>query len=252
MRETPPQALTDDGLLGGRVRLRQPRDGFRAAIDPVLLAAAVSARPGQRVLEAGCGSGAAFLCLAARVPDLHILAVERDPELARLARDNAALNGLAQRVEVIQADVRDHGLAARLGQVAHAFANPPWWPGGSSPPQPARQAATHGAGDTLDDWARLLTAAVAPRGSVTLILPAARFDAGASALRQAGCGTLTLLPVWPRAATPAGRVLLRARRGGRGPAAVLAGLMLHDAAGFTAAANAILRDAAALDAGEQG
>ena len=83
--------LTEDSLLGGRVRLRQPQVGLRAGHDAVLLAAAVPARPGERVLELGCGSGAAFLCLAARVPDLDIVAVEREPALAALARDNAEL-----------------------------------------------------------------------------------------------------------------------------------------------------------------
>ncbi len=78
---------TEDTLLDGRVRLRQPRQGFRAGLDAVLLAAFVPARTGERVLEAGCGSGAAFLCLAARVPGLRIAAVERDPAMAALARE---------------------------------------------------------------------------------------------------------------------------------------------------------------------
>ncbi|MBF0393554.1 MAG: methyltransferase, partial [Alphaproteobacteria bacterium] len=60
--------FTDDTLLDGRVRLRQPTHGYRAAIDPVFLAAAVPAGAGQRVLDAGCGAGAALLCLCARVP----------------------------------------------------------------------------------------------------------------------------------------------------------------------------------------
>src|SRR5690349_2602687 len=108
------EALTEDRLLGGRVRLRQPRLGLRAGLDAVLMAAGVPARPGERVLEAGCGSGAGFLCLAARVPELRILAVEQNPELACLARENAVANGLADRAEVITGDVRDLALARRL------------------------------------------------------------------------------------------------------------------------------------------
>ena len=94
--------LTEDTLLGGRVRLRQPRVGLRAGHDAVLLAAAVPARPGDRVLELGCGSGAAFLCLAARVPDLSIVAVEREPALAALARENAERAGIGHRVTVLE------------------------------------------------------------------------------------------------------------------------------------------------------
>ena len=110
---TTPPDRTEDRLLGGRVLLRQPLRGLRAGLDAVLLAAGVPALPGQRVLEAGCGSGAGFLCLAARVPGLAIIAVERDPLLAALARENAAANGLAGQVEVIEGDVRDAALARR-------------------------------------------------------------------------------------------------------------------------------------------
>jgi tRNA1(Val) A37 N6-methylase TrmN6 len=236
-------ALTEDRLLDGRVRLVQPRQGLRAAIDPVLLAAAVPAAPGARVLEAGCGTGAAFLCLAARVAGLAVLAVERDPELAALAQRNAAANGVA--AEVLAADVADLPGARALPACDHAFANPPWWPGGTPPPESRRAAATHEGEAGLEAWAAFLAAPLRHGGTLTLVLPAARFDAGAAALRRAGCGGVALLPLWPRAGRPAKRVLLQARRGGRGPARVLPGLVLHAAAGgFTPDADAVLRGAA--------
>lgn len=242
-----PQELTEDRLLGGRVILRQPRQGLRAGLDAVLLAAGIPARPGQRVLEAGCGSGAGFLCLAARVPGLGIVAVERDPDLAALAAANSVANGLGDRVEVLCADVRDLTLARRLPACDHVFANPPFWPGGSAPPVAVRRSATHEAGAELGDWTAFLAAALRPRGSLTLILPAARLDAGMAALAGAGCGGTRLLPFWPRAGEPAKRILLQARRGSRGPARIEPGLILHEAAGgFTPAAEAILREAAPL------
>jgi tRNA1(Val) A37 N6-methylase TrmN6 len=236
---------SDDRLLGGRVALRQPVRGFRAGLDAVLLAAFVPAAPGQRVLEAGCGSGAVFLCLAARVPGLSVTAVERETSMAALARGNAAANGVA--VEVIEADVADPAVARRLAPCDHAFANPPYWPGGTPPPGAVRRAATHEGGAGLAAWAAFLAAALRTGGTLSLVLPAARFDAGVAALRAAGCGSVTLLPVAPRAGAPAKRVLLRARRGGRGPARLLPALVLHEKDGaFTAAADAVLRDAAPL------
>jgi tRNA1(Val) A37 N6-methylase TrmN6 len=197
------------------------------------------------VLEAGPGSGAAFLCLAARVPGLAIRAVEREAAMAALARENAARAGIDARIE--QGDVADLVLARGLGPVAHGFANPPYWPGGTPPPGAIRRAATHEAGPGLADWVRFLAAAIAPRGSLSLILPAARFDAAVAALREAGFGAMEMLPLWPRAGDAAKRVLLRARKGARSPAKILPGLVLHEADGrFTEAAEAILRDAAPL------
>lgn len=238
---------TCDLLLGGRVRLRQPAKGFRAGLDAVLLAAFVPARAGQRVLEAGCGSGAAFLCLAARVPGLTVAAVEREPAMAALARENAQANGVA--AEVTEGDVADAALARLLGPCEHAFANPPYWPGGTPPPGAVRRAATHEGGTGLEAWARFLATALRPGGTASMVLPAARFDAGIAALRAAGCGSLVMLPLAPRAGQPAKRVLLRGRKGGRGPARLLPAMALHEHDGaFTAAAQAVLRAAAALDA----
>jgi len=239
---------TEDRLLGGRVRLRQPRQGLRAALDPVLLAAAVPARPGERVLEAGCGSGAAFLCLATRVPELQVLAVERDPALAALAAENAAANGLAGQVEVICSDVRDLRLARRLPRAAHAFANPPWWPGGTAPPEARRRAATHEDAASLADWVGFLAAALIPGGSLTLVLPAGRFDQALVAMVAAGFGAARLLPLWPRRGQAAKRVLLQGRLGRRDPARMEPGLILHgEGQGFTAEAEAVLRSAAPIE-----
>ncbi len=232
---------TTDLLLGGRVALEQPALGLRAAIDAVLLAAAVPARAGDALLELGCGAGPAFLCLAARVPGVTVHGVEQDAALAELARANAARAGVAAVIEA--RDLR----AGMVPMVAHAFANPPYWPGGTPSPQAGRRAAAHEAGATLADWVRALAAPLRHKGTATLVLPAARFADAARALRDAGCGAVTLLPIWPRAGVAAKRVIIRAVKGGRGPDRVLPGLVLHQADGrFTAAAEAVLRDGAAL------
>ncbi len=236
---------TDDTLLGGRVRLRQPSAGLRAGLDAVLLAAFVPARPGQRVLEAGCGTGAAFLCVAARVSNLSVVAVERESALAGLARSNADENGVLS--EVVEGDVADLALARAIGPCDHAFANPPYWSRGTAPPAAIRRAATHDTSVGLDVWARFLAAGVRSGGTISLVLPAARFDDGVVALRGAGCGGIKMLPVAPRFGAKAKRCLLQGRKGGKGEASILAALHLHTARGtFTAEAEALLRDAAPL------
>lgn len=236
--------MSEDRLLGGRVVLRQAERGLRAGLDAVMLAAAVPAKPGERVLEAGSGAGQAMLCLMARVPGLAGVAVERDEELAALARENAAANGAA--VEVIAGDIADPALRARLPRCHHAFANPPYWPGGTAPPERLRAGATHADAVPLAAWAAFCTAPLLHRGSVTLVLPAARLAEGMAALRGAGCGAVVLLPLWPRAGEPAKRVLLQARRGSKGLDRVLPGLVLHEGTGWSPAAERVLRGGAAL------
>jgi tRNA1(Val) A37 N6-methylase TrmN6 len=241
------QPVTEGTLLGGRVRFAQPAQGYRAAIDPVLLAAFVPARPGEHVLEGGLGAGAAALCLLARVPQARVTGIEIDPALAAIAAGNAAANQAALTVET--ADL----LAYRQGRFDHALANPPYQPAGSgsaSPLTARRRADREAAADTLAAWLDALSRRLASRGTLTLVLPAARLSDAARALREAGLGAIALLPLWPRAGEPAKRLLLQGRKSARGGDRLLPGLVLHQANGtFTPAAEAVLRDGAPLGLG---
>ncbi len=235
---------TDGFLLGGRVRYAQPRTGFRSGIEPVLLAAAIPARSGELVLEGGSGAGAALLCLASRVAGIDGVGVEQDPALVDLARENAAANGLDRlhfrvaRVEAIP----------ETSAFSHAFANPPYHlSSGTRSPVTARDRAKHAPEDALCVWTAALASRLQPRGTLTLITPAARFPACLAALQAARCGSVALLPLWPREGEPAKLVLVQAVKLGSGPFRVLSGLTLHtDPTGYTRAADAVLRDGEAL------
>lgn len=245
---------SEDRLLGGRIRLCQPRAGFRAAIDPVLLAAGVPARPGERVLEAGTGTGAAALCLLARVAGSRVTAIERDPALAGLAAANAALNGAADRFAVIAGDVTARATAreaAVLGPYAHAMANPPFHRDGTPSPVAARRQAGHEAPEAvLADWVAAMARRLAPRGTLTLILPPSRLPDAIVALVGGGIGSFALLPLWPRAGEPARRMIVQGIKGGRAPCRLLAGLVLHgDDGRYTQPVERILREGAALPVG---
>lgn len=231
-------------LLGGRVLLRQPAEGLGAGLDAVMLAASVEAPDGGVVLDAGCGAGAVFLCVLARLPEVRAVAVERDPELAALARGNAAMNGWSDRVEVIEGDIAAEELRARLPPCAAAVSNPPYWPGGSRPPARLRAGATHAEDVGLGAWASLLAGALGRGGRASMVLPAARLEEGLAALRRAGLGGTEVMPLWPREGRAAKRVLLRASRTPRAPNRLLPGLVLHGEAGWTPAADAVLRGAA--------
>jgi tRNA1(Val) A37 N6-methylase TrmN6 len=231
--------FTEGGLLGGRVAYRQLARGHRTGFEPVLLAASCPARAGELVLEAGTGAGAALLCLAARVPGVGGIGVELDPALAQLANENFRNNGLTG-VFCVSAD------AGRLPFPAnafdHAIANPPWFnSAGTLSPDQQRSRAHHAGPGLLTAWVDGLARCLRPRGSLTLIMPAASLSAAAAALRKA-CGGITLLPLWPRAGSPAKMIIVTARKGTNSPDAVLPGLVLHDEGGITPEAQAVLRD----------
>ena len=235
--------VTDGTLLGGRVVFRQPRVGYRTGIEPVLLAASVAARPGERVLEGGTGAGAAMLCLLARVPGVSAVGVERDAALAALARDNIAANG-AGLAAIMEADILD--LPAQL-PFDHAMANPPWHGEQSTAsPDGMRDGAKRAGGGRLGGWAAALGRLVRPRGSVTVIVPASSADDAVAALADAACGDLTLLPLWPRAGREARLLLIRGIKASRGPCRILPGLVLHEGDRYADLTHRILWDGEAL------
>lgn len=249
--ETPGSSIvtTDDTLLGGKVLFRQPADGYRAAIDPVLLAAAVPDSVKGRVLDLGCGAGAAMLCLARRRADLHVVGLERDPSLAELARANIAANEFANRVSAQTGDLLRPPSAIGLGSFDAVIANPPYLDADQADPSPhARKAAATVEGEAdLVDWTRAAARFVKPKGVVLFIHRADRLTQLRAALAEAGCGGFVTVPLWPKTGAQPKRALVLGRRGDPVSDRSSAGLVLHEHDGrFTRHADAILRDAAPL------
>lgn len=242
---------TTDAFLGGRVSVVQPAKGYRAGADPVFLAAAVPARPGQSVLELGCGAGVAMLCLLARVPEVRVAGVERDADAARLARENLALNG--REGEIFEADLVEMPADLRSRTFDHVMANPPFFDrnAGSRAPLDTREAG-RGLETPLATWADTALRRLAPGGTFTLINRIERLPECLSALGSRG-GDAVLQPFAPRAGRPAKLFILQVKKGARGPFRLSAPLVLHggerheaDGDSYTAESAAILRDGAAL------
>jgi tRNA1(Val) A37 N6-methylase TrmN6 len=236
------------GFLGGRLTLAQPKKGYRAGMDAALLAAACDARPGQRVVEAGCGAGAALLSAAVRRPESAFTGIERDPDALALCRENIADNGLEERVSALQGDVGLKLSTLGLQPFDAALANPPFFddPDAIRGPAPEREGAWIAEGG-LEAWTRFLLKAVREGGTITLIHRADRL-ADILALLGKGAGSFRIRPVHPFADEPAKRVLARATKTGKAPLVLLSPLVLHDRSGgkHTAEADAILRGEAEL------
>ena len=229
--------ITEDHFLDGAMRLRQPARGYRAGADAILLAAAIEAEPGDVLMEAGCGAGAALIAAALALPAARFVGVEREPGAVRLARENVALNGLSARLEIVEGDALGAG-----PPVDGIFTNPPFDDeAGAQAPHPARRAA-YLTEASIDEWIKALSNRLKGGAALTLIQRAARLPEILAAL-EGRLGGAEVLPIRPRAEEPAKRVLVRARKGARAPLRLLKGLDLHDAAGgkFTPEAEAIFR-----------
>lgn len=245
--------ITEDAVLGGRLRLRQPKRGHRVGHDAILLAAACPARAGDKVVDLGAGVGAAGLALAARVAGTSVTLVEIAPKLAALAEENARLNRLEARVRTVALDVAAPArafAAAGLGpdSVARVLMNPPFNDPARqrSSPDAARALAHAAPRAVLVPWIKTAARLIRARGTLTLIWRADGLADVLAALTPA-FGAVTVTPVHPAADKAAIRILVTAVKGSRAPLALKPPLVLADASGRpTASAEAVLRDGAAL------
>jgi tRNA1(Val) A37 N6-methylase TrmN6 len=246
---------TDDAFLGGALQILQPRSGYRAGLDAVMLAAAVPAAAAgpTRVLDVGAGVGTAGLCLARRAEHAEVTLLEREPALAHLAAENVQRNGLGSRVRVAQGAV---GLSAAglkaLDLAPESFdqvmANPPFHVSDAGTLAPgALKASAHAMPQAdLERWVRFLVRMAAPGGGATVIHKAHELGRLLSVL-EGRFGALKVLPLHPRGGAPAHRVIVQGIKGSRAPLTLLAGFVLHGAGdAFTPETQAILRAGGAL------
>ena len=247
---------TTDDFLDGRLSIVQLRAGHRVGGDAVFLAAAVPAKAGERVLEAGTGVGVAGLCLLTRVSKVNVTAVEIEAELCVLADSNAARNGFAEQFKVIEADVTAQAkVLSAAGLIRegydHVIANPPFYADGDvrAAPDAARAVAHVMESDGLGDWVRFLTSMAAPKGRLTLI-HRAKCLGEILDLLQGRFGDVAIFPLFPKTGDPAARVIVQGRKGSRASSRLLAGLVLHEPDGaHSADSEAVLRGGKALHLG---
>lgn len=218
--------LTRDGFLDNRLRILQPRSGYRAAVDPVLLAAFVPARPGARALDLGCGAGTAALCLGARIGGLDLHGLEIQPAYAALARRNAADNGI--RMAVHEGDLRDPPPDLRTPPFDLVLMNPPFHPESSSAPPDSGRSLAHREGEAvLADWIGAGLKRLRAGGGLVVIHLASRLGAILGAL-EGPAGAIEILPVAAREGAAAGRVLVRGRKGRKSPLILHPPLTMHE------------------------
>lgn len=242
-------------VLGQRLRLRQIPDGFKTSIDSVLLAAACPVKPGEHILDLGCGVGSAGLCVTYRVPDTKLTGIDVLPDHIELAKENAALNHKDARTTFIAEDIRDYEpMLDDNPEMAkgfdHVICNPPYLEPGAHIQSPSahKQLAIGLGEDDIDlkDWIDAAHRNLRSGGALTIIN---RADATDKIIREMGrkFGAIEIIPLWPKLSVKAKRVIIRGIKDRKSPATIHPGIVLHNADGdYTPAAERVLRDAQAL------
>ena len=207
---------TVDSILGGSLRLIQPRRGYRFSVDAILLGRFIRPRPGARILELGAGCGVISIMAAALYGPREAAAIELQSELADLIARNAALNNLAA-VRAVAADLRTRA----IGGVAPAsfdlvIANPPYRAAGSGrrSPNAGRNLARAESAATLDDFVAAAARYLKHGGKAAFVFAASRGAELLSELHAHRLEPKRLRMVHPRRDLSATTMLVEARKGG--------------------------------------
>ena len=242
--------VTEDALLNGRVRLLQPETGYRAAIDPVLLAAAIPA-----AADDWCSTSAAAparpRCASRSAPGAGSLASMPIVPRSGWPATMSMRNGLTGRVMILAGDLMRPPRRLEPGSFTHVMANPPFLSAGTATPSPVDgKARAHVEGEAdLATWLRFALTMVRSKGTLTFIHRADRIET-LLALLAGRAGEIVIFPLWAGADKDAKRVIVRARKGVASPTRLTSGLILHEADGrYTEAADSVLRQGAALPIG---
>jgi tRNA1(Val) A37 N6-methylase TrmN6 len=244
--------VTHDAALGGRLRLTQPRRGHRFGHDAILLAAAVPAKRGDRVVEFGAGVGAAGLAVASRVRGIELVLVEIEPDLTALASENIAANGFAGSARAVTLAVGATPSAFEAAGLPpqsadHVLMNPPFNDATlQASPDALRRKAHVSDRDTLPQWIASAASLLRPGGMLTLIGRAPDWPETEQILRGA-FGGVAVMPIHSVEGEAAIRTICRAIKGGNVGRTELPGFVLnHRDRRPTAAAEALLRHGQAL------
>lgn len=178
-------AVTHDALFAGRLTCLQHRDGYRFAVDAVLLAHFAAPRPGERVLELCAGNGVVSLVMAYRQPRIAITALELQSQLVGLMRSNIALNHYEERITVVEGDCRSLAGHVPIGTFDRVVMNPPYRKRESGRQNPDDEAARarHELTLTLDEAVAAMAFALKNKGRGVVVYPAERLATLITALK---------------------------------------------------------------------
>lgn len=200
--------------VNDRLRLIQKTDGITFGTDALLLAGYIGGGYTD-ALELGVGSGILSLLLLTREKVRKVCALDVQEDYVSLAKRNAALNGLSDRMSVHLCDVRD--FVPEAGKTYDlVFTNPPYMRRGAGYENPTerKNIARREVHGTIDDFLRAAGRALSYGGTFAAVYRPDRLVSLFTAMRSAGIEPKRLTFVHADADASPSLVLVEGRRGG--------------------------------------
>ena len=115
-----------DELQRNGYRIIQNPERFCFGMDAVLLSGFARAKKHERCLDLGCGNGIIPILMEAKTEGMHFSGLEIQPESADMARRSVALNGLQDRIDIVEGDIKDASKIFGASSFHVVTTNPPY------------------------------------------------------------------------------------------------------------------------------
>lgn len=237
---------TVDKFLNGLLTIKQPKHGFRAGCDSIFLAASIQPKADERVLDVGAGVGVVSLALAKRCPDVRVVALENHPDLVSLALSNIQDNQMSEQVEVASLPLHLATPKLTSGLFDYVLTNPPYHEKHNSTSSNRLKSTSKTEDMVLEDWINGCWKMLKPNGLLSMIHRPARLSEILNHFKEK-FGDVVIFPLWEMNNETTMRLIIQARKGGKGKDDLRFGLHTNDKDGIlTSQAQKILRDGDAL------
>jgi len=209
---------TLDGLFQGEIKLFQPSDGYRFSIDAPILASFVKVKKGEKLIELGTGNGVILIILGKKYSYLEELwGIEIQRDLFELAQENVKMNGLSERIRIIEGDVKEIERHFSPQSFQVVVSNPPYYPASSGRinPENKKALARHEIMGTIEDFLNATSYLLKEKGRCYFIYPQKRAITLLVEMRKRRLEPKKIRFVHPKPKEEAKMVLVEGIKGGK-------------------------------------
>jgi tRNA1Val (adenine37-N6)-methyltransferase len=218
-----PDTETLDTMITDDLRIVQRKEGYRFTVEAVLLADFVTEYGTGRMLEIGTGCGVISIISAQYGRMDHITAIEIQQQLFRLAERNVALNGLVDRITLVEGDARDYRNLFSTGEFDAVVANPPYYGVGERrlPQDAEKRRARYELDLSMNDVVEICHYCLREGGRCFLVHDTARLGEIWNRMEAGHLFPVTMRPLYPDTASSASSVLIEGEKGKPGSLTIL-------------------------------